>query len=210
MNLSLAKLPWHAQVGAFVALALGGVAAFYFLYVSPAHVAMAASQQKLEGLRSDINKGLMTARRLPEFRQQVTELEGRLEGLRSVLPEEKDLADLLRRLHTLALQANLKIIEFKPAQTPVNRLLHAEWPIALQLEGNYHNLALFLDRIGKFSRIVNITNLEIKARDKQEPALTISARCTATTFVLLDAKAAAEQQAAAANAKGPQAAGPGK
>jgi type IV pilus assembly protein PilO len=200
MNLSLAKLPWYQQVGAFVALAAAALAVFYFFYVSPANLDLAARQKKLESLRIDINKGLTTARKLPEFRQQVTELEGRLEGLKSVLPEEKDLADLLRRLHTLAMQANLKIDEFKPATTPNNKLLHAEWPIELQLEGNYHNLALFFDRISKFSRIININSLEIKARDKQEPTLTITAQCTATTFVLLDAKTAAAQQAAAEKA----------
>jgi type IV pilus assembly protein PilO len=197
MNLSLAKLPWYGQVGAFVALAAAALGVFFFFYVSPANLELAERQKKLDTLRMDINKGLTTARKLPEFRQQVAELEGRLEGLKSVLPEEKDLADLLRRLHTLAMQANLKIDEFKPATTPNNKLLHAEWPIELQLEGNYHNLALFFDRIGKFARIININSLEIKARDKQDPALTITAQCTATTFVLLDAKTAAAQQAAA-------------
>ncbi len=37
--------------------------------------------------------------------------------------------------------------------------MHAEWPIALQLEGSYHNLGLFLDRVSKFPRIINIGNL---------------------------------------------------
>ena len=102
------------------------------------------------------SRGLTTAKKLPEFRAQVTDLEGRLSNLRAVLPEEKDAADLLRRMQTVATQSNLTIKSFKPAPT-VTKQLHAEWPIALELDGTYHNLATFFDRVGKFTRIVNIS-----------------------------------------------------
>ncbi|OFW18075.1 MAG: hypothetical protein A3F69_02520 [Acidobacteria bacterium RIFCSPLOWO2_12_FULL_66_10] len=115
----------------------------------------------------------------------MTELEGRLQNIRAVLPEEKDAADLLRRMQTVATQSNLEIKGFKPSPT-VMKQLHAEWPITLQLEGTYHNLAIFFDRVGKFTRIVNITGLDVKANDKPEPNSTITATCVATTFVLLD------------------------
>jgi type IV pilus assembly protein PilO len=190
MNLSLNKLPWYAQVGAFVALSFAAVAIFYLMYASPVNADMAERQKKLDGLRGDIGKGLATAQKLPEFQRDVKELEARLEGLKAVLPEEKDIADLLRRLHTLAMQSNLYIREFKPATSPTTKQMHAEWPIDLQLEGSYHNLGEFFDRISKFSRIINISNLQVKARDKQDANLTISAQCVATTFVLIDTKAA--------------------
>lgn len=202
MNLSLSKLPWPTQVGIFVALSAAMLAVFYFLHVSPAMADAAQRQQRLDALRGDINKGLATARRLPEFKRQVTELETKLEALRAVLPEEKDIAELLRRLHTLAMQSNLAIREFRPAASPVTRDMYAEWPITLQLDGSYHNLGIFFDRISKFSRIVNVAGLEVKARDRQEPNQTITARCVATTFVLLDpAKAPEAGQAKAAPPK---------
>jgi len=132
-----------------------------------------------------------TARKLPEFRAQVGELEARLNNLKAVLPEEKDAADLLRRMQTVATQSNLTIKSFKPAPT-VTKQLHAEWPINLELDGNFHNLAMFFDRVSKFTRIVNISSLEVKGRDKADPNLTIQANCVATTFVLLEKPAAAK------------------
>ena len=185
MDLSLTKLPWYAQVGAFVVLAVGGCGAFLYYYEMPVRAEMAARQAQLDSLRADITKGLETARKLPEFRSQVTELEGRLQNLRAVLPEEKDAADVWRGMQTVATQSNLEIKGFKPSPT-VMKQLHAEWPITLQLEGTYHNLAIFFDRVGKFTRIVNITGLDVKANDKPEPNSTITATCVATTFVLLD------------------------
>jgi type IV pilus assembly protein PilO len=185
MELSLTKLPWWAQIAAFVVLALGGCGAFFYYYEMPARADMASRQIQLVALKADIAKGLATAKKLPEFRSQVTELENRLNSLKAVLPEEKDAADLLNRMQTVAAQSNLTIKSFKPGAT-VTKQLHAEWPITLELDGTYHNLAIFFDRVGKFTRIVNISGLDVKGRDKPDSGATITATCVATTFVLLD------------------------
>jgi type IV pilus assembly protein PilO len=185
MELSLTKLPWQAQIGAFVLIAGAACGGFYYQIEMPQRAEMAAKKIQLDALSGDIVKGLNTARKLPEFRAQVAELEGRLVNLRAVLPEEKDAADLLRRMQTVATQSNLEIRGFRPNPI-VTKQLHAEWPITLELQGTYHNLATFFDRVGKFTRIVNISNVDIRGRDKPEPNTTITATCTATTFVLLD------------------------
>jgi len=177
MDLSLTKLPWYAQLLAFVLLGIGAGAAFYIYYEREAQTEMAAK------------KGKATADKLPEFRAQVGDLERRLEGLRAVLPEEKDASDLLRRMQTVAQQSNLTIKSFKPSPV-VTKQLHAEWPITLELDGTYHNLAIFFDRVGKFTRIVNISDVHVRGKDKPTPNVTITASCVATTFVLLDKPAA--------------------
>jgi type IV pilus assembly protein PilO len=191
MDISLSKLPWQAQIGAFVVLAVAGIGAFEYLIAMDKRADIDSRAQQLTSLRADIEKGQATARKLPEFRAQVSELEGRLSNLRAILPEEKDAEDLLRRLQTVAVQSNVVIKNFKPEAT-VTKQLHAEWPISLQLDGTYHNLALFFDRVGKFTRIVNISNVDIKGKDKPIPNSTITASCTATTFVLLDKPGAAK------------------
>jgi type IV pilus assembly protein PilO len=185
MELTLTKLPWYAQVGAFIALAVGGCGIFYYYYEMPTRADMVSRQTQLVSLKADIATGLTTAKKLPEFRAQVTDLEGRLANLKAILPEEKDAADLLNRMQTVAAQSNMIIKGFKPAPT-VTKQLHAEWPITLELEGTYHNLALFFDRVGKFTRIVNISGLDVKGKDRSEGGTTITASCVATTFVLLD------------------------
>jgi type IV pilus assembly protein PilO len=186
MDISLTKLPWYAQIGAFVALAGAGVFVFYTYYEKPVREEMAGREKQLTLIKKDITKGRSTARKLDEFRTQVDDLESRLAGLRAVLPEEKDAAELLRSMQTVAVQSNLRIKAFKPAE-PVTKQLHAEWPIELEIEGTYHNLAVFFDRIGRFTRIVNVSGLAIEGKDKPTANVTISAKCIATTFVLLDA-----------------------
>jgi type IV pilus assembly protein PilO len=188
MQLSLSKLPWHAQIGAFVFVCLGAVGGFWYFYVQDVQADLAVRRTRLTALVADVSRGAATARRLPEFEGQVTQLEGRLENLRAVLPEEKDVADILRRLQGLAAQSNLSIQRFTP-QPSVQQEMYAEVPFKLQAEGTYHNLGAFFDRISKFPRIINISSITIKAKPQPEPDATIVAECVATTFVLQDGHA---------------------
>jgi type IV pilus assembly protein PilO len=187
MDLSLSKLPWYGQIGAFVVVCLGAVFGFYHFYVGEVQADIALRQTRLTALRTDIDKGVATARQLPQFEQQVTQLEQRLESLRQVLPEEKDVADILRRIQGLATKSNLAIQRFQPGKV-VQQKLYAEIPYKLQAEGTYHNLAYFFDQVSKFPRLISISEIAVKAKNPPEPAATITADLTATTFVLQESK----------------------
>ncbi len=188
MDLSLTKLPWYGQIGAFVVVCAAAVFGFWNFYVSEVDTDIAMRQTHLTALRADINKGVATARRLPEFETQVTDLERRLESLRAVLPEQKDVADTLRRLQGLATQSNLTILRFTPAPQK-QQPLYAEVPYRISAEGTYHNLGLFFDRVSKFPRIINVSDIAIRAAQQPTATSTITADCTATTFVLQEAAA---------------------
>ena len=200
-NLSLAKLPWHVQIAAMVAIALAIGGAFYYFYEMPQQVQIAAQSKELSDIRGRISKGQAMARQLPEFRKEIGTLEARLESLKPILPDERDVGELLRRVQTLATQSNLQVRGFKP-QAITTKEMHAEWPIALQLEGNYHNLGLFLDRVSKFPRIINIGSMNIAAKDEPAAQSSMTINATATTFVLVDTPATPLEEPTKKGAKG--------
>jgi type IV pilus assembly protein PilO len=187
-------MPWYGQLGAFALLSIAAAGVFWNFYAKPAQESISQREAQLATIQAEIQRGLGTARRLPEFRRQVQDLEAQLERLRPVLPSEKDVADLLRRIQGMATQSNLTIRGFAP-QAVATRQMYAEWPIGLQIEGTYHNLGAFLERVSKFPRIINVTGIHIKARDTSKDGgasgHSITAECTATTFVLIEPKKAA-------------------
>jgi type IV pilus assembly protein PilO len=197
INVSLSKLPWYGQVGAFVALSLAAAGAFWNWYARDTQASIDQRLTELTGLRQEIDRGLATAKRLPEFRREVGSLEAQLERLRAVLPEEQDVSDLLRRVQAMATQSNLAILGFAP-KAVAKKQLHAEWPIGLKLEGSYHDVGSFLERVSKFPRIINVGDIKIDARASQSDGSTVTAECTATTFVLLETATAKPAAAAAA------------
>ena len=196
INLSLARQTWYAQVALFVLVAIGAVFVFWWFYASPAETEIEGRRAELTRLRAEIARGLGIASRLPEFRQEVTALESQLLRLRTVLPEEQDVGDLLSRVNEMATQSNLTIRGFTP-QAVSRQQLHAEWPIGLELEGTYHDLGGFLERVSKFPRIINVGNLAIRATDGDPSGATITADLTATTFVLIEPAAPAAPAAPA-------------
>ncbi|MGD9903843.1 MAG: type 4a pilus biogenesis protein PilO [Vicinamibacterales bacterium] len=184
-SLEMNKLPWWGQLLVFVVIAGAGVFAWYKLYEWPQQEVLATRRAELTAIQARIATGLETARKLPEFRAQVGDLEARLDSLRAILPEQKDVADLLRRIQTMASQSNLTIRTFKP-QAMAQKELHAEWPIGLELEGTYHNVGEFLDRVSKFPRIINVGTIAMNTNANPTPQATVRVSCTATTFVLTD------------------------
>lgn len=182
---ALAKLPWYGQIGVFVGLSLVLAGGFYYQFETPAQEAMATRRTELQAVQARVANGQLMARRLPEFRKEIAELEARLEVLKPILPTERDAGDLLRRVQTLAVQSNLTILGFRPQAIALNEL-HAEWPISLQLQGNYHNLGVFLDRVSKFPRIINIGAMNLTAKNPPDADASMSIGVTATTFVLID------------------------
>ncbi len=190
INLSLTKMPWYGQVAAFAVLGLGATGAFWNWYAQSAQEALEAQRTQLTGLRAEVDRGRAAERRLPEFRRELASLEAQMSRLRAVLPDERDVADLLRRVQGMATQSSLTILGFTP-QPVAKKTMYVEWPIGLKLEGTYHDLGLFLERVSKFPRIINVSNLKVKALEKSTSGATITAEATATTFVLVETPPAA-------------------
>jgi type IV pilus assembly protein PilO len=189
VSAALAKLPWYGQIGVFVVLSLAAAGGFYYWVETPAQTAMDARRVELTAIQARVANGQAMARRLPEFRKEIAELEARLEVLKPILPTDRDAGDLLRRVQTLAVQSNLTILGFRPQAITLNEI-HAEWPISLQLEGNYHNLGVFLDRVSKFPRIINIGAMNLAAKPEPTATASMNIGVTATTFVLVEPQAA--------------------
>ena len=185
MEFGLNKLPWYGQVVASLLVAIAGFVLFRLYFVGPRLEAQAQQQAELTEKRAAVEQARQDAIELAAFQAEVDDLTSRLEALSAVLPDQEEVSELLRRLQTFAVQSNLTIRAFRP-QAAITREMHSEWPYHLELDGTYHNLGIFFDRISKFSRIINISDVVIRAKEPPEFNLTITAECTATTFVLLD------------------------
>ena len=189
INLSFSKMPWYGQIIASAVIGVGAAGVFWNFYAKPAQEQIRAQQAQLSGLQAEIQRGQAAELRLPAFRKELASLESQMRRLRAVLPEERDVADLLRRVQGTATQSSLTILGFTP-KAVTRKDLYVEWPIGLKLEGTYHDLGGFLERVSKLPRIINVTELKVKAIDKPVNGATIRAEAIATTFVLIDSSSA--------------------
>jgi type IV pilus assembly protein PilO len=191
------KLPLAGQLGvsAGIALLIGGL--FWYLYWSDTVVERDEKTAKLEALNKEIRALEVTAQKLGEFQREVALLEKKLETLKTILPPAKETPDLMRKVQALAAQSNLTINNFTPGPT-VNKEFYQEWPITMGLVGNYHNLALFFDKVSRLPRLVNVGNLKINSLGAQTASNTIGVGSTATTFVYIETPPGGAKPAAGA------------
>src|SRR5712691_538619 len=156
----LTKLPLAGQLGVslLAAALIGG--AFYYLWHAEALEQEQTKTTRLQQLETEIKALEVTASKLQEFQREVALLEARLETLKRILPPEKETPDLIRKVQALASTSNLSIQSFNPAAV-VKKEFYEEWPINIAVMGNYHNLALFFDRVSRLSRLVNVGNIKI-------------------------------------------------
>jgi type IV pilus assembly protein PilO len=182
MAKSFSELSPRAQLVVFVLLSALTAGAVWQAFLGPAQAQIAAEQARLETLQAEVLKAQSVAARLPAAEREVRALEAQLRETEAVIPEEKDPQDVLRNLHEMASESLLDIATFKP-QAAVARAQYTEWPIELGVEGGYHDLGRFFDRIAAMPRLMSVSDLQIRTQTNANGRGTVSVTCVATTFV---------------------------
>jgi Tfp pilus assembly protein PilO len=185
----MSRLSRLSQQGEYVVLCglvlvLCGV--FYLYMIRPVQEKLTQTNDRIRTLEVEVAAGETVRGKLKELKKAVGVQEMRLSHLRRVLPEKKETAEIIRKVHEMALDSSLKINSFTP-RTTVDNGFYEDWPIMISLEGNYNALGDFFGRIGAFTRIINVENIHVKSMTEHPTReRTLSATCTATTFVFLE------------------------
>jgi len=182
MQTGLEGKPWWQGVA--LGVVFGGmiVGGFYYFKGKGQYEELARMDRKLTDLQAQIQKGRAAKEKLPQFREEVRRAELELDKLLRILPARRNTPELLRRLRQLTEQGDFDLLRFTPGNF-VDRGFYSEWPITVNLNGTYHNLAMFFDRIGRFSRIINIDNLRVNVMRPNPRGHTLSASFIARTFI---------------------------
>lgn len=139
-------------------------------------------QQYLDKKRQAINLDLYT--------QQLAEIDRSFGALLKQLPDKSEVEALLIEVNQAGLGRGLQFELFRPG-AEVIKDFYAELPIAVKINGSYHDLGAFAADIAKLPRIVTLNNVSI-APMKDGGVLTLDA--TTKTFRYLDEAEIAKQK----------------
>jgi type IV pilus assembly protein PilO len=182
--------PWYGYL-IFAILIFALAFLFYFKPQNEKLKVLTAERVKVEG---EVQNLKQKKRELDKIEADIAAMTAKLKSLEVNIPQRKETADILRQIQALAYDAHLDVLRFAPG-TEVNKDFYAEWPIPIQVSGNYHNLGLFFDKLSKFARVFTIDNFTIKSLNRQTDLNTVSANWTAKTYFF------PENMPAAASAK---------
>ena len=164
----------------------GLVIAYVYFLMMPLWAEKGKLEGELQKLQADLDQKRIIAANRPKLEAEIKALEKQLEVALVKLPEEKEIPKLLTQVNTLGLQSGLEFLMFKPG-TAVKKGFYAELPIDIRVQGDYHALGSFLDRVSKLERIINVADIKIGPLSaSQRSGRTISADFKATTFTFLE------------------------
>lgn len=179
----------RAQKLVLTGIVLAGVGYLYFFatFVPFGYRAMSAEKKELqdqyEQLSSDLNKARQTLSSMARVEKEFSAIQSKYEAARRLLPEEKEVANLLRMVSLVGQQAGVDFELFRP-QAVVDRGYYTENPVEVKVSGDYHEVGGFLADVANLSRIVKVTNLNLATRANTDAAGTVSASFTAAAFTL--------------------------
>src|SRR5688572_15579661 len=179
-----AKLKGHIQI-LIVALVCGGaLGVFWYSMLQPISAEIETKTKQADDLQAKVDKLMALKARYEQFKKESQALEVRLNELKKVLPQDKEIENILSQVQASARNSGLKIQQgiSKPV---VDHEAYSEWPMEMQVTGDYHSLGAFLQKIRELPRIVNVGKLRVDSRSGTGPdgPLSIGASYEATTFV---------------------------
>lgn len=170
--------PWYG----YVLLAVVILGLFYIFYYKPKNQEIKSLREERIQVEDEVAQLRIKKEELDKIEAEIKKMDAILKELEAIIPQKKEISDILRRMQQLAYDSRLNITKFIP-KGEIDKEFYSEWPISIEITGNYHNLAMFFDKLSRFSRLFNVENFSIKSLDKQTEAATISATWTAKTYI---------------------------
>ena len=177
----VAKLPPLARGGIVAGVAALVVAGYLGLVYQDAHKRLEKLQAQESELQRRLTEVRSVAANLGEFEEEIGRLELKLSKILRQLPDKQELEVVLTDISNLGKKAGIEIKSFKRKEE-VDRGFYAEVPIAIELEGEYHEVASFFDMLARLPRIVNMGALKMKVSADGLEETRLKVEGTATTY----------------------------
>ena len=205
------NLQWYFQLMLLVGVAAMIYSGVWYFVTSETRVEIAALNDQIAELQAKNETARVATQRINEFRALYASKAEEYEELKVLLPEQREITNVLQGLQDTANNSRMMVMRFAPRDDSQQDSIMAK-PVEVEVDSNFTNLRAFYDRMAKLPRIVSITDFKINQLDKQTEAKTLHASFLLTAYYAaptdLNAKPAQPGQPGAPGAPAPAAGQP--
>ena len=184
------KLPKGARIGILIGIGVLLCTGYYFGSYQTDAQELTRLRAEEANLQRKLSEVRLIAGNIVEFEAEIAALEIKLKKALRQLPNEKQLEVLLTDISNLGKTAGVEIRSFQ-RQQEVFHDFYAEVPIAIQIDGQYHDIGKFFELLSQLKRIVNMGSLKIGIESESVDGTRLKVTGTATTFRFVGAGAGA-------------------
>ena len=121
---------------------------------------------------------------LDKMKAEIIASSSTLEDLKRILPEKEELSQIIKNIQSNISNTGLRILSFSPRpERKDTNAVYIEKPYSISVEGNYHNLGVFFDKLSRLKKIFTVEILNITTIRKSSTEFIIKANFTASTYL---------------------------
>lgn len=148
-----------------LAAVVGMPVASLFLVFRPQNNEIKRLKSDVEYTRTLLDKLREETARNADLEKAIEEIRASVAAAEERLPTGKEIADVVRQVSDLAVQAGLEPPAMKSAK-PVQAALYMEQPLDMNIRGDFRSFFLFLAHMEKLPRIMRVTDMKVVRDDK--------------------------------------------
>ena len=189
------KSPGAQKLLLAILLAGGAVGVYFGTHLLPwtfpsGSEKIAELKSQYEQKSAELARARASVADLPRFEAEYEQLHQRWEMASELLPTERQLPTLLRKITLAGQQTGVTFTMFRPGAVQPSDF-HTEMPIAVSVSGDFHSVGSFLAELANMRRIVTVSNLKLITNVKNDGTGSTVAEFTASAYSLNTAPAAA-------------------
>ncbi|MBC7793570.1 MAG: type 4a pilus biogenesis protein PilO [Clostridia bacterium] len=172
----------YIAMAAIVTLILAG---FWYFFWSDQSDQIVNREQQYQSLERERIEKQAYVDNLAQYEARLNELQNSLNEAREQLPDDPDVPQLLAQLDNRARQAGLAISRFEP-KGEKKQDFYAEINFDMDVRGSYHEIATFIDSVGKLDRIVNVIGISMDQPKTVNQKVVVQSDFTVRTYRFID------------------------
>jgi type IV pilus assembly protein PilO len=175
------NLQWHYQLLLLVGIASLVYGSVYYFMTSVTREEVRVKNEEVAALQAKNEAARVATQRINEFRALYASKAVEYEELKVLLPEQREITNVLQGLQDNARDSKMIVMRFSPKDDTQQDVIMAK-PVEIEVDSNFNNLRAFFDKMAKLPRIVSVSDFNINQLDKQTEAKTLHARFMLTAY----------------------------
>lgn len=193
----LPALPWYLRLVMFLMIAGVMYAGFWYFITSGTRQETATMAEDIAKLKKQNAQSQIVQQNLNNFKAAYKAREEEYAELKALLPEQRELTNVLQGIQDRARGNGLVLTKFNPKED-LQQDNYSGKKIEVSVASGFGGLRAFFEQLAHYQRIVSITNFELKQLEKQSLTKTVDARFDLTAYYVSSERL---NQAPAPNAK---------
>ena len=171
----------HYQLLLLVCVAALAYSGVWYFVTSETRAEVATLNTEIEQLTAKNQQARIDTQRINEFRALFASKTEEYEELKVLLPEQREITNVLAGLQNTASSSRMMVMRFSPRDDSQQDSIMAK-PVEVEVNSNFNSLRSFFDAMAKLPRIVSISDFKINQLEKQTEAQTLHAQFLLTAY----------------------------